>query len=220
MTGPKVRQPRELPAGDFSSWMIEIQGAIRAEHGSDVPCGTCTACCKSSQFILIEPDEIATLANIPKELLFLAPRMPRGHVLLGYDEHGHCPMLIDNQCSIYEHRPKTCRTYDCRIFPSTGVEINEEDKSLIAHQVRRWKFNLPTASDKIQQEAVQASATYLDEHKGLLPHEVAPMTPTELAILAIEIHDVFLQRDENTGHTAVVVPDPGLVRDAVLRRKG
>ena len=62
-----------------------------------MPCGTCTACCTSSQFVHIGPDEVDTLAHIPAELLFPAPRMPKGHVLLGYDERGHCPMLIDER---------------------------------------------------------------------------------------------------------------------------
>ena len=35
---------------------------------------------------------------------------------------GHCPMLVDGRCSIYEHRPRTCRTYDCRVFPAAGLE--------------------------------------------------------------------------------------------------
>ncbi len=87
----------DLPAGDFSSWMIEMQGAIRGEHGSDVPCDGCTACCTSSQFIHIGPDETDTLAHIPAELLFPAPGLPPGHVVLGYDERGHCPMLIDER---------------------------------------------------------------------------------------------------------------------------
>ena len=116
---------RDLAAGDFSSWVVEMRATIRGEQGSEVPCGGCTACCTSSQFIHIEPDETDTLSRIPAELLFPAPRLPRGHVLLGYDERGHCPMLIDDQCSIYEHRPKTCRTYDCRIFPAAGVGIDD-----------------------------------------------------------------------------------------------
>ena len=66
----------ELAAGDFSSWMTEMQGAIRGERGSDVPCGGCTACCTSSQFVHIEPDETDTLAHIPAALLFPAPSGP------------------------------------------------------------------------------------------------------------------------------------------------
>ncbi len=83
-----------------------MQRALRGDGGTDVPCGTCTACCTSSQFVHIEPDETDTLAHIPADVLFPAPLAPRGHVLLGYDERGHCPMLVDNACSIYEHRPR------------------------------------------------------------------------------------------------------------------
>ncbi|MGI9120662.1 MAG: YkgJ family cysteine cluster protein, partial [Acidimicrobiales bacterium] len=118
----------DLPAGDFSSWMTEMQSALRGERPSDVPCGGCTACCTSSQFVHIGPDETDTLAHIPAELMFPAPRLPPGHRLLGYDEQGHCPMLVDNRCSIYEHRPRTCRTYDCRIFPAAGLEPDDDDK--------------------------------------------------------------------------------------------
>ena len=137
MAEANLSEERDLAAGNFSSWMIEIQGAIRGERGSNVPCGGCTACCTSSQFVHIEPDETDTLAHIPAELLFPAPRLPRGHVVLGYDERGHCPMLIDNTCSIYEHRPRTCRTYDCRIFAAVGLEIDDDDQVLIARQARR-----------------------------------------------------------------------------------
>ena len=131
-------------AGEFSSWLAGMQAALRGERGSDVPCDGCTACCTSSQFIHIGPDEIDTIAHIPAELLFPAPRLPRGHVLMGYDERGHCPMLIDGACSIYEHRPMTCRTYDCRVFPAAGVELDDDDKALIARRASRWRFTFPT----------------------------------------------------------------------------
>src|SRR5689334_24657317 len=94
-----------LPAGRFSTWLGEIRGALQGEHDSDVPCNGCTGCCTSFQFIHIEADEIDTLAHIPSELLFPAPQMAIGNVLMGYDEKGRCPMLVDDKCSIYEHRP-------------------------------------------------------------------------------------------------------------------
>jgi Fe-S-cluster containining protein len=187
----------DLPAGDFASWVVEMQGAIRGDRGSDVPCGGCTACCRSSQFVHIGPDETDTLAYIPAALLFPAPRLPRGHVLLGYDERGHCPMLIDNQCSIYEHRPQTCRTYDCRVFPAAGVGIDDDDdKALIARQARRWQFSYPTPDDRARQRAVRAAATFLREHGELLAGADVPTNATQRAVRAIEIHDAFLRRDE------------------------
>ena len=129
----------EVPAGDFSAWLRQMQGALRGEHDSEVPCDGCTACCTASQFILIEPDEVTTMARIPRELRFPAPLRPPGHVLLGYDERGHCPMLIDGACSIYEDRPRACRTFDCRVLPAAGVDLTEHDKALLAQRVRRWR---------------------------------------------------------------------------------
>jgi Fe-S-cluster containining protein len=119
--GPRAGVATDLAAGDFGAWVVQMQQALRGEQESDVPCNGCTACCSSSQFVHIGPDETDTLAHIPSGLLFPAPRLPRGHMVLGYDEHGRCPMLADNGCSIYEHRPITCRTYDCRIFPASDV---------------------------------------------------------------------------------------------------
>ena len=207
-----------LSAGDFSSWMIEMQSAIRGERGSDVPCGRCTACCTSSQFIHIGPDETDTLAHVPAELLFPAPRLPSGHVLLGYDQRGHCPMLIDNHCSIYEHRPRTCRTYDCRVFPAAGLEPDSDDKALIAQQVRRWRFGLASPADENQHDAVRAAATFLSEHAELVPGGVAAMTTTQLAVMAIEVHDCFLRHDEQTGQATVIDPHPDVVRITLGRR--
>jgi Fe-S-cluster containining protein len=175
MTDEPEPAEQDLPAGDFSAWLDGMQSALRGEGDSDVPCAGCTACCTSSQFVHIEPDEADTLAHIPPELLFPAPRMPRGHVLLGYDEHGHCPMLIDNRCSIYEHRPRACRTYDCRIFAATGVAV-DDDKPEIARRVRRWRFTYPTDADRTRQIALRAAAGA----------SRSDMTNTQIAVQAIE----------------------------------
>jgi Fe-S-cluster containining protein len=183
-----------LAAGGFSEWMAETHAAIRGERASDVPCGTCTACCRSSQFIHIGPDETDTLAHIPNELLFPAPRLPRGHVLMGYDERGHCPMLVDDQCTIYEHRPQTCRTYDCRVFPAAGVEP-DDDKLDIASRARRWQFDFSTEHDRIQHDAVRRAAQYLSDHPEAVPGGGAS-NATQHAVQAIEAHALFMSRTE------------------------
>ena len=121
-----MSEGQDLAAGDFSSWISEMRSAIQGERGADVPCGNCTACCTSSQFVHIGPDEVETISCIPAEFLFPAPGLPTGHVVLGYDERGHCPMLVDHKCTIYEHRPRTWRVYDCRSFPAAGVELVDD----------------------------------------------------------------------------------------------
>lgn len=210
--------PEALAAGDFGSWMSEMQRAIAGEGDADVPCAGCTACCTSSQFIHIGPDETDTLAHVPAELLFPAPRLPHGHVLLGYDQRGHCPMLIDNRCSIYEHRPRTCRTYDCRVFPATGVSLDDDEKELIARQTRRWQFSFPTAIDRSQRDAVRAAATFLGKHPRAVSDEAVPPNATQRAVLAIEVHDLFLRHDPVTNRTTVLDPDPEVIQVEVRRR--
>jgi hypothetical protein len=131
-----VTDERDLPAGRLSSWMAEVASG----DDVDVPCGTCTACCRSSFFIHLEPDEQRTIAAIPRALLFPAPGRPKGHLVLGYDERGHCPMLVEDRCSIYDVRPRTCRRYDCRVYAAAGLDPLDDDKPLVAAQVRRWHF--------------------------------------------------------------------------------
>ncbi len=211
---------RELEAGDFSAWLTDMQSAIRGEGDSNVPCDGCTACCTSSQFIHIGPDETETLAHIPSERLFPAPRRPRGHLLLGYDEHGRCPMLIENQCSIYAHRPRTCRTYDCRVFPAAGLEPDSDDKVLIAQQARRWRFSFSSTSDRIRHDAVRAASAFLQRHASLLPGDAMARDTTQAAVVAIEVHDAFLSHDESTGRTTIVEPHPDEVRLQLRRRSG
>ncbi|HYI46672.1 MAG TPA: YkgJ family cysteine cluster protein [Actinomycetota bacterium] len=182
----------DLAAGDFSTWVLEAQSTIRGEGMAEVPCGTCTACCTSSQFVHIAPDETDTLAHIPAELLFPAPRLPEGHSVLGFDERGHCPMLVEGKCSIYEHRPRTCRTYDCRVFTATGVE---PDRSDIARQTRRWHFSYRTEADRTRLRALRAAASSLADPREVPPGETAPANATQRAVRAIEIHEIFFRRD-------------------------
>jgi Fe-S-cluster containining protein len=175
-----------LDAGAFSAWLDEMAGALNGMNDADVACGTCVACCSSSQFVHIGPDEADALAHIPHELLFPAPRMPKGHVLMGYDERGRCPMLADTGCTIYEHRPRTCRTYDCRVFPATGVDP-DEDKPLIAARTRRWRFDHPTQLDRIEHEAVRAAAEFERQRRDELSPDDRPVNNTQLAVMAVRV---------------------------------
>lgn len=212
------RTRQAVPAGGFASWLSDMGAALRGEQAADVPCGDCTACCTSSQFIHIAPDETETLGHIPDELLFDAPGFPAGHVVLGYDENGHCPMLVDGACSIYAHRPRTCRTYDCRIFPATGIDPGG-DLPEIAARARRWEFTFDDSDDEVAHVAVRAAATFLADHRGTLPDGVVSSNPTQLAVVAVEVHDLFMDLDEVTGRSATVSPPPATVAAEVMRRR-
>lgn len=191
MSNPSQRIDVEdvTPAGDFSAWLAATREALRSDAGVDVACGSCTACCTASYFIHVRPDETRTLARIPKALLFPAPGMPKGHQVMGYDARGHCPMLVDGVCSIYEDRPQTCRSYDCRVFPATG--LTPDDKPLIAHRARAWRFEYPAARDRDAQAAVTAAVAFLREHADAFPNWAIPTLATQLAVLAIKASGAF-----------------------------
>lgn len=207
----KATEGRNLPAGGFSSWLRNTRRAQKTKKGADVPCGDCTACCTSSYFIHIRPDEADTLARIPKKLVFPAPGLPKGHVLLGYGADGHCPMFIGGKCSIYAHRPQACRDYDCRIFPATGLSPGE-DKPIISRQVERWKFDLAQSRDREHIAAVRAAARFLREHANRFPARFVPAHPTQVAMVAIKIYEVFLGLDKASEKGEAGTPVSEVVR--------
>jgi uncharacterized protein len=196
----------DLPAGDFSTWLRQTRHALLHNSGADVACGECIGCCTSSYFIHITPEETGVLGRVPKEVLVAAPGLPKGHVLMGYDTNGRCPMLANGKCSIYEHRPHTCRNYDCRVFTAAGIVAGADDKAEINQRVRRWNFAYPTARDRDEHRAVQAAASFIREHPESFPSGRVPSDPSQLAILAIKAYEVFLVGERT--------PDPGGVRPA------
>jgi len=203
------------PAGDLSQWLRSLRATLDGQGSADVPCDGCTACCESSQFVHIAPDETETLRHIPVALRFPAPFLPAGHVLLGYDERGRCPMLTDRGCSIYEHRPRTCRTYDCRVFAATGVDPGPE-KPAVRRRVRTWRFAVEGAGDT-EQAALRAAADFLARTPEVFGDRPAP-GPTQLAVLAVEVADLFVRTGAG-GEAAVVTPDAGEVRVALAARR-
>ncbi len=180
-----------IPAGNLADWLAQMQEAL-AGGESDVPCGECTACCRSAHFIHVGADEAEALWHIPRKFLVPAPGAADGTLVMGFDEFGHCPMLGDDGCSIYEHRPQACRVYDCRVFAATGVE---PDKPAVAEQVARWQF---FGEDDVV-NSVRAAASYLEGNE--LSAEVRPQEATRTAVAAIRIHSLF--RDAAPSRTEV-----------------
>jgi Fe-S-cluster containining protein len=194
-----------VPAGSFTTWLGMIAPALHGRAEADVPCGDCTGCCRSSQFILVEESDADAHRAIPADLLFPAPFLP-GALLLGYDEQGRCPMLGDAGCTIYDARPMTCRTYDCRVFAAAGVE---SDKPAVAERASRWEFDHPGPADVAAHDAVMAAARWIGEHSADLPEHLVPPHRTALAVVAVELHPVFLRDGE------LVQPSDAAVRAAL-----
>jgi uncharacterized protein len=155
---------------------------------AQVPCGSCNACCRTHHQLHLRPGEKAARKRLPREYLSAARGLPPGYLLLGYDERGACPVLVDDHCSIYEDRPLVCRTYDCRIYAATGVA---PDRDEIARQVRRWRFSYDTARDRDLHETVLAAVRFIREHPGCLPSRAAYEQPIRVATLAVAAHEAF-----------------------------
>lgn len=179
-----------LPAGAFGAWLKSARASLQGEGGSDVPCGDCVGCCVSSYFIPLRPRDTAALDEIPAK--FLSAAQPRGHWMMGYREDGTCPMLRDRKCSIYAHRPQTCRDYDCRIFAAAGMEAGGSDKSVINERVRAWRFTYADENDRAAHRAVAAAATFIREKREHFPGGRAPTAPTGIAVLAVKVYELFL----------------------------
>ncbi len=97
---------------------VNLTSVSTNEPVIDVPCGSCTACCKLLSPHLT-PEEVSsgkypislTMPSI--EILAIDPTV--GPVVTMFkNKDGGCTMFIDNKCSIYKDRPLACRQFDCR----------------------------------------------------------------------------------------------------------
>jgi Fe-S-cluster containining protein len=104
---------------------------------TDVPCGTCTLCCKKMQIILFpnlgeDPREYRTILEedfsntYPGKLFHVLERTPEGN----------CYALGPNGCTIYEKRPRVCRNFDC------GEEYRKRDRAQRRRDVKSKMFTV------------------------------------------------------------------------------
>jgi len=173
---PTIKSLANRDAGDFSDWLHSTPG----QAGMDVPCGGCNACCRASYFIHVTPGDTQALAHIPAELLFPAPGRPAGHQIMGFDQHGHCPMLVDGVCSIYPYRPQTCRDFDCRLFAATGLPAGGEEKQEVNAAAAVWQFSYATQEARHRHTELKSIAGDLAEASGVEEN------PTRIAMLAVK----------------------------------
>ena len=199
MSGSQANNAHD--AGDFRTWLGAMIAALQGEGGIEVPCGDCRGCCKSSYFIVVRPEDRRARAVIPISVLVDAPNHPPGHNLLGYESNGNCRMLDGNDCSIYEHRPQTCRDYDCRIFAAAEIGAGGSNKSIINMQVQSWRFQFACDEDRQIQRAIASAARFIGDERDSFPGGRAPSYPSGIAVLAIKSYEVFMPSN-STGRSA------------------
>jgi uncharacterized protein len=193
MTAPASTPPvAELPAGAFLDWLRHFRASLLGNQGSDVPCGDCRGCCISGYSVQIRPHDTGARALIPGELLARVQGFARDELTMAARPDGTCPMLRDNECSIYESRPQTCRDYDCRVFAASAIG---PDKLVIHQRVSQWRFSYPTELDRKAHSAVLAAADFIRTKRSSFPNRRAPLGPSGISVLACESYSVFLQPD-------------------------
>jgi Fe-S-cluster containining protein len=109
---------------------------------------------------------------------------------MGYDNYGRCPMLLGSKCSIYAHRPRTCRVYDCRVFAPSGEEIEDIGKDLIANQVRQWEFRFLGGGHSARRGS-KSGCEYLAKEQEELAEEFEEIGSARRSLLAIELRQLF-----------------------------
>lgn len=205
-----------LDAGSFSEWLHVTEASLRSGNGTaEVPCGECRGCCRSSMFVHIKPEESQTIMRIPRALLFPAPGLPKGHVLMGYNDRGECPMLVTGDCSIYEDRPQTCRDYDCRVFAATGISVDQQTQAEIARRVSEWVFDYESEASREEHQMVQRAAAFLEANRELFPDGSLPNYPVQLAALAVEIYRLFSDLTEKRNKGGCDLGDAAIVQAIV-----
>lgn len=105
-----VRYEKFRSLGSVSTVFRKVVNG-RATGTADVPCGSCNACCRSGYDVELTPGEAERLPHVPDRY---------GDPVLPKHDDGSCALLVDGKYSVYDHRPQSCRTYDCRIYALTG----------------------------------------------------------------------------------------------------
>jgi len=134
---------------------------------------------------------------------------------MGYSDKGHCPMLVDDKCSIYDYRPQICRSYDCRVFAATGVPVDAQNQAEIAQRVEAWVFNYEKEESREEHRTLKEAAAFLQNNRDLFPQGSLPGHPAQLAALAVRIYRLFSDLTAKVNNGAAAVSD-ALIAHAIM----
>jgi hypothetical protein len=155
-----------LDAGRPAVWYAQRVITKTVTGEANVPCGTCTACCRTYNAVVLQPDE-------PTEGLKLVP----GTRQLQKQADGmRCVHLMaDGKCEVYARRPRACRDYDCRTWYFAGVmpPADEENIEPLRRAIRRWRTHIETEDDALILYAMRRAAAALRQANPRISFEQA-----------------------------------------------
>lgn len=101
--------------------MDDIDSIVR---NHPLACGACNKCCRKNPGVLLFPE----LGDDPS-LYDTYAELVDGRQLVKAKPNGDCTYLdLEKGCTIYEKRPRVCRSYDCRSDYITWVAHPREER--------------------------------------------------------------------------------------------
>lgn len=105
----------DMSSKELDSLVHEIYDEVAAQ----IDCTQCANCCKEISPVMDEKDIAKfaeglkiSLKEFKKRFLVISEELSEEENAVEYEFHSdHCPFLIDNKCSNYDHRPKNCVHY-------------------------------------------------------------------------------------------------------------
>lgn len=145
---PGVGVNFDLRTGRAGEAPMRFGGSIRsviAGKGA-VPCGGCVACCYHPCVGVHpedeRPEDLARLDLVTRE---------DGVIVVRKRSDGACVHLGERGCTVYEHRPRACRLYDCRKYAMIGVL----DSYAGGRKSPGWRFDARTPDDRALMVSLQ-----------------------------------------------------------------
>jgi Fe-S-cluster containining protein len=150
VTDPDTGQAYRIRAAGITPrrWLDEWRRFASGQADvPSVPCNGCQQCCWSTR-VAVEREE-----ETPEDLAHLEFAEDERGWRLQKRADGACIHLGASGCTVYPHRPRACRHFDCRVFSLVQSEyaIDEEQR----HFAPRWIFRFDDAEDKAIMMAAQ-----------------------------------------------------------------
>lgn len=99
---------RSKTSGKRVYWLQKAAQALADIYSPHAACSAgCAHCCHIP--VKITQAEAIYLGRVLGRAPMPTGALPPEPVILGYESP--CPFLVDNQCSVYEHRPAVCRSH-------------------------------------------------------------------------------------------------------------
>jgi len=90
------------------------------------------------------------------------------------------------------------------MFAAAGIDAGD-GKHVINERVRAWEFSYEGEAERRAHDAVRAAAAFIRDERGSFPGGAAPSSPDQIAVLALKVYELFLERQKSPAETAAAI---------------